>query len=156
MELHYLKIFNEYGGVFVSSKGTNIELFNVYDANDDYGIIDVLYERFDEDAYAVFALLLLQEEYDKTGTLNLYHNKGCLTARAGAMRTGNGACKVIESLCFASDFENVVWEPIKATKLLREARRSGVYVPKRFEVFFEELINHLDEEVRTGVTTAKA
>jgi tetratricopeptide (TPR) repeat protein len=156
MELYYLKIFNEYGGAFVSSEGTNIELFNVYDANDDYGIIDVLYKRFDGDAYAIFALLLLQEEYEKTGTLNLDHNKGCLTAVAGAMRTGNGACRAISSICFASDFEGAVWDPSEANKILKDARRSGIYIPKRFESFYKELISHLDEEVRTGVATAKA
>ena len=156
MELHYLKIFNEYGGVLVPAKGTNLELFNAADKNNDYSIVDVLYNRFDGDAYTIFALLFLQEEFDKTGTINLDHNKGLLVAVAGAMRTGNGACSVLSSLCFASDFEGVVWNPDEASKILRDARRRGVYIPKRFESLYQELIGHLDEEVRTGVTSAKA
>lgn len=156
MELHYLKIFNDYGGVLNSVRGTNIELFNSADKNDDYSVIDILYDRFDGDAYLIFGLLFLQEEYEKTGTLKIKPNIGFLSIVAGAMRTTNGACSALAALCLASDFEGSEWDPIEANRLLREARRRGVYLPRRFESFYQELMNHLDDEVRTGVTVAKA
>lgn len=156
MELHYLKIFTDYGGVLSPAKGANIELFNAANRNDDYSVIDTLYNRFDGESYLIFGLLMLEEEYEKNKTIKLEHNVAFITFLVGSLKTNNGACTALMSLCFASDFEGVEPNFDEARRLLNVAKRNGVYLPERFVSFFKELMNHLDEEVREGQPTAKA
>lgn len=154
-EFHYLKIFNEYGGALYPNNGLNVRLFNAAYESDYEDVINCLYERFNGDSYAIFSLLFLQEEYEKTGSLNI-NNKGFFIAVAGTMRTANPLCRIISALCFASDIDGVERNHKEAKTLLKDIKKERLYIPERFKDFYQMLINHFDGELFNGKKPGEA
>ncbi len=152
-ELHYYKIFLDYGGLLFPNEFANIEAFDIADANDDNTILDYLYENFNGDAMFIFSLMLLEEEYKTTGTIEIKDNLGLLTACEGASKFKHSGCSAICALIFGSDFcqdDELYFE--QALKLLNQSKLNKNVIPVRFEKFFKELMNHIYSNVEDGDT----
>ena len=149
-ELYFLNICYEYGAPLYYPKEFNIELFDVANKNDDYGVIQMLFDKFDGDAMFIFALLLLYEEYSTTGTIVITKNQGLLTACEGALKYKHGGCYALTALCYGSDFEGSEFDSEQAIKSLECSRQNHFSVPKTLESFYEELMNHLYSSMTDG------
>ena len=149
-ELYYLKVFNESGGTLYGPRSINVELFDAFNKNDDYSIVQSLFNRFDGDAFFIFALLLLHEEYASTGTIVITKNQGLLTATEGAIRYKHGGCYALTALCFGSDFEGSEFDDNQAIESLKCSKQNRFIVPKSLEDFYEELMSHIYCELTDG------
>ena len=148
--LYYLKIFNSYGGLSTYQKGLNVELFDAANKNDDYSVVQTLFDRFDGDAFFIFALLLLYEEYEKTGTIVITKNLGLLTATEGAIRFRHGGCYALTVLCFWSSYEGCDFNEEAAIDSLKQSKRNKFVVPETLIDFYNNIMSKVYREVQDG------
>lgn len=149
-ELYYLKIFNKYGVGINSFCGGYAELFETANKSDDYSVIQTLFDGFNGEAMFIFALMLLYEEYSATGTIILKDNLGILTANEGATKFKHGGCYALLALQYGSDFEGSEYNDKQTMLCLKKSKLNRFLIPKSFDAFFDELMDHIYCELTNG------
>lgn len=143
--LKYLKILDKYDGTAKTLSHFNNVLFDLADENDDYSVIQSLFDRYDDEAKLIFGLLLLEEEYEKFGTIVVDPTSIPFNSFYRGTKANNGACYMMMALTYSSDFIGARDNKKFATRLMNLSKKYGVYLPKRFKPFVNELFTHFDD-----------
>ncbi len=133
----YISIFNEYGGAFASAKHINIVMFDSLSNNEDHAMVDMLFERFDNDAKLLFAFMLLEEEYKDNGQSNVIKGLPYLLIKE-ASKSNNSAAKLLYA--YAAN--------LRKNDLLRLYDKAIDYVsfvPKYFKDGFDAFLKCYEE-----------
>lgn len=155
-ELCYLKIFNKYGGGTALLYGMHTKLFDVANNSDDYSVVQTLFDGLNGEAMFIFALMLLHEEYSTTGTIVIKDNLGILVADEGATKFKHGGCYALLALQYGSDLEGSECNDKRTILCLKQSKLNQFLIPKSFDTFFDELMNHIYCGLTDGDTSFSA
>ena len=144
-ELKYLKIVDSLGGRVVPPAHFNYIMFDILEEHEDYDVIQSLFNRFDDDAKLIFGLFLLEEEYERFGTIVVDNTSIPFLAFYKGSKNNNGACYMMLALAYSSDFIGVRDNKRFASRLMNASKKYGVYIPKHFKPLVAELFTHYDD-----------
>lgn len=145
--LKYLKMCNSYGNPLGHQYGIVTKIFDEGYKNNDSSVIKILFEKLDAESLFIFSLLLLEEELNNTGTLDVSNGYGIYVAKISAKKNKDSGCYSLCALHFGSDFKNAVYNPKKAKRLLKLSKEQYFAVPNCYKDFYDKLMEHLFKEI---------
>lgn len=132
--LKYLKIFNDYGGSLAPTNNINTMLFNAAWINNDNTIFQSLFERFDGDSKIIFALMLLEEDYNRNGFVEELSDIPLFLIEDAAKKNNNSAAILMYAY---SKINN----PKRLRNIYLKAKDYSLTIPKCYKDSFIKFIN---------------
>ena len=136
----YLTIFNQYGGSFAPVDHINIMMFNEMVKNDDHSIVDLLFERFDDDAKLLFAFMLLEEEYKANGQSNVVQGLPYMLIEEANKMGKNPAAKLLYAYITPSSQRDLLG-------LYHQIKDYGLFVPNYYKDGFDAFMKCYEESM---------
>ena len=141
----YLKECYKYNSSVQQDREILNYLFEAADACNDESVFEILSSELDGSAMLLFALLLLEEEYEQDKNISIQKSMGMFIAKQGANQH-NGGCAVLAALCYGSDFKDSEYKPEFVKHYIEVSQKNPWRILERFRPMVRDLLTHLKPE----------